>query len=123
MIILLLDLSAGQINSYSFRQSNGQMKNMEDPMREIGVEIKYRVIRSFLAGLSYDEIAGELGISKGSVVNIIDDFRNGQLGLPKEMNEYIDELRRLIVDMKRMIPTLLNCRATLGFIPSSRRWG
>lgn len=42
-----------------------------------------------------------LGIAKGSVVNIIDDFRNDFLPLPPGMVEYVDELRHLVVDLKK----------------------
>ena len=44
------------------------------------------------------EIAQELGIAKGSVVNIIDEFRNGEMEIAP--NEYIDVLRELAVDLK-----------------------
>ena len=39
-------------------------------MKEINIIKKHKVIKLFFSGLSYDEIAMELGIGKGSVVNI-----------------------------------------------------
>jgi hypothetical protein len=70
-------------------------------MREISIELKLRVVKLFLTGLPYDEIVTQLSISKGSVVNIIDDFRDGMLLIPPGMTEYVDELRRIAVDLKK----------------------
>jgi hypothetical protein len=68
-------------------------------MKEINLAKKQQVIRLFFAGLSYDEIAQKLGIAKGSVVNILDEFREGKFPLPLGMTEYLDALRKLVVDM------------------------
>ena len=76
-------------------------------MRHIEESRKARVVKEFLNGLSFDEIARQAGISKGSVVNIIDEFRDGTLPLPQGMSEYIDELRRLVVDLKKHDTTIL----------------
>ena len=48
-------------------------------MREISVKAKRQVITLFFSGLSYDQISRESGVSKGGVVNIIDDYREGRL--------------------------------------------
>jgi len=68
-------------------------------MKEIILIKKHKVIKLFFSGLSYDEIAVEVGISKGSVVNIIDEFKAGEL--PIAPDEYIDALRELAVDMRK----------------------
>ncbi|TET43430.1 MAG: hypothetical protein E3J66_01955, partial [Dehalococcoidia bacterium] len=70
-------------------------------MREISMDLKLRVIKLFLTGLTFDEIAARLPVSKGSVVSIVADFRNGDLPISPGMNEYIDELRRLVVDLRK----------------------
>lgn len=70
-------------------------------MKEIKTTIKLKAVKLFLGGNTFDEIAKQLGIAKGSVVNIIDDFRNGFLPLPPGMAEYVDELRHLVVDLKK----------------------
>jgi len=70
-------------------------------MREISDSKKLQVIKLFLSGEQYGEIVIELGISKGSIVNIINDFRNGNLNLPAPINKYIDTLRQLAVDLKK----------------------
>jgi len=70
-------------------------------MRELSMYKKSKVIRLFLDGLTYDEIARQIGISKGSVVNIISDFREGVLPLPPGLTEYVDALRQLVVDLRK----------------------
>jgi len=70
-------------------------------MKEISVGKKFKVIKLFLGGASYDEIAQQAGIAKGSVVNIINEFRDGILPTPAGMAEYIDELRHVAVDLKK----------------------
>ena len=70
-------------------------------MKEIKISIKLKAVKLFLDVYTFDEIAKQLGIAKGSVVNIIDDFRNGLLPLPFGMAEYVDELRHLVVDLKK----------------------
>lgn len=70
-------------------------------MKVIGMNTKYRVIELFLTGDTMDEIVQQLPVSKGSVVSIVSDFREGRLRLPDRMTAYVDELRRLVVDMKK----------------------
>jgi hypothetical protein len=70
-------------------------------MKALSDITKAKVIELFLKGLSFDEISLQQGIAKGSVENIIDMFRDGELPIPPGMAEYVDELRHLVVDMKK----------------------
>ena len=70
-------------------------------MREINLTNKYKVVKLFLSGLSYDELAHQVGIAKGSVVNIISEFREGYLQVPTGMTEYADALRKVAVDLRK----------------------
>ncbi|HUX48508.1 MAG TPA: hypothetical protein VMV76_04970 [Dehalococcoidia bacterium] len=70
-------------------------------MREISLTSKYKVVKLFLTGLSYDEISHQVGIAKGSVVNIISEFREGYLQVPPDMTEYVDALRQVAVDLRK----------------------
>jgi hypothetical protein len=70
-------------------------------MKEIPINNKFKVIKLFLGGVSYDEIAQQAGIAKGSVVNIINEFRDGYLPAPPDMAEYIDAIRHVVVDLKK----------------------
>jgi transposase len=73
-------------------------------MKDISLPKKLKVIKLFFEGYTYDEIAEELGISKGSVVNIINEFRAGELKITP--NEYIDALRELAVDIRKQHTTV-----------------
>ena len=75
-------------------------------MREISMKTKMQVISLFFAGLAYDQISRETGVSKGAVVNIIDDYRDGRLVLTGNMTECVDELRRVAVDLKKTHTTV-----------------
>lgn len=70
-------------------------------MRELNQIIKEKVVRLFLAGHSYEDIAQQLDIAKGSVTNIIDEFRDGQISIPDDMADYVNELRRIAVDLRK----------------------
>lgn len=70
-------------------------------MKELNVLQKAKVIKLFFSGLTYDEIGQQVGIAKGSVVNIVDEFREGDIPFPPGLTEYIDELRKLAVNMKK----------------------
>lgn len=70
-------------------------------MKSIPMKTKLEVINLFLQGYSYDEIAKQIGIGKGTVASIIDDFRNGVIPIPPGMTEYVDALRKLVVDLKK----------------------
>ena len=69
-------------------------------MKEISLAKRQRVVRLFFDGLTYDEIARQLGLSKGSVAHIISEFREGDLAIAPDMDEYIDILRKLSVDLR-----------------------
>ncbi len=46
-------------------------------MRELSQNIREQTVKLFLQGITYDDISSKLRIAKGSVVNIIDEFREG----------------------------------------------
>lgn len=80
-------------------------------MRELSQIIKEKVIRLFWAGHSYNDIAQQLDIAKGSVTNIIDEFRDGQISIPDDMADYVNELRRITVDLKKYQVSLAQLRS------------
>ena len=75
-------------------------------MREISLKAKRQVITLFFSGLSYDQLSRESGVSKGGVVNIIDDYRDGRLVVTGDMTECVDELRRVSADLKKYHTTV-----------------
>lgn len=95
---------------WSVRQSNGQKPiYFGNTLPEIK-EVRYEGIKpktkgdgdqAFLQGYIYNDICHKVGIGKGSAISIIDDFREGGIQLTPEITEYIDELRRPAVDLKK----------------------
>jgi len=92
-------------------------------MKEIKISVKLKAVKLFLGGDTFDEIAKQLGIAKGSVVNIIDDFRNGLLPLPFGMVEYVDELRHLVVDLKKQQTTIAAVKPYLKLYTRMKEMG
>ena len=84
-------------------------------MREITQNIREQTVKQFLQGITYDDISWKLKIAKGSVVNIINEFREGDLSLSGDMTDYVDELRHLVVDLKKHEVTVGQMRAFLRF--------
>ncbi|MFC1964938.1 hypothetical protein ACFLWG_02915 [Chloroflexota bacterium] len=70
-------------------------------MRKLGITTKLRVIKLFLIGYTFDEIVEQTDVAKGSVVNIINDFREGNIPMTKDMTLYIDSLRKVAVDLRK----------------------
>jgi predicted nucleic acid-binding Zn-ribbon protein len=69
-------------------------------MRQIAFKQKMEVIELYLNGLSTNEIAAKTGISKGAVVTILKDAREGKFpGL--ELKDRIDELHTLSMRLRK----------------------
>ena len=84
-------------------------------MRELSQNIREQTVKLFLQGVTYDDISWKLRIAKGSVVNIIDEFRDGKLSLPDDITDYVDELRHVVVDLKKHEVTVGQMRSFLRF--------
>ncbi len=84
-------------------------------MRELSQNIREQTVKLFLQGITYDDISWKLKIAKGSVVNIIDEFRDGKLSLPGDITDLVDELRHVVVDLKKHEVTVGQMRAFLRF--------
>ncbi len=84
-------------------------------MREITQNTREQTVKLFLQGITYDDISWKLRIAKGSVVNIINEFRDGKLSPPDDITGYVDELRHVVVDLKKHEVTAGQMRAFLRF--------
>ena len=84
-------------------------------MRKLSQNIREQTVKLFLQGVTYDDISWKLKIAKGSVVNIIDEFRDGKLSIPDDITDLVDELRRVVVDLKKQEVTIGQMRAFLRF--------
>jgi len=70
-------------------------------MREIPLKKRMEVLKLYLEGFPYDEIASKIGIAKGSVVNIIKELRDGKYPEFDSVLEIVDELRDLAARMRK----------------------
>ena len=48
-------------------------------MQKLSLKKQLTIVRLYLAGLSYDEIAARCGVSKGTVANVIADLKAGRI--------------------------------------------
>jgi len=81
-------------------------------MRQISFQQKMEVIELYLNGLSTNEIVDKSQISKGAVVSILKDAREGNLPV-LELKDRMDELHALSVRLKK--EGLYLPQAKLGF--------
>ncbi len=69
-------------------------------MEKLTTKKKLAVVRQYLSGLSYDEIAAKSGISKGMVAKIIAELKGGGFPEAADVGEQIELLRELSFDLK-----------------------
>ena len=62
---------------------------------------KLTIVRLYLSGLSYDDIAARSGVSKGTVANVVAELKAGSFPEAADVGEHIEMLRELSFDLKR----------------------
>ncbi len=70
-------------------------------MERLSAKKKVAIVRQYLSGLSYDEIAAKSGVSKGTVANVVADLKAGIFPEAADVSEHIELLRELSIDLKR----------------------
>ena len=70
-------------------------------MEKLTAKKKLTVVRLYLSGLSYDEIAARSGVSKGTVANVVTELKAGMVAEAADVGEHIELLRELSLDLKR----------------------
>ena len=71
-------------------------------MEKSTVRKRLSIVRLYLSGLSYDEIASKTGVSKGTVANVVAEFKAGDFPEAGDVGEQVDLLRDLSLDLKRV---------------------
>ncbi len=69
-------------------------------MEKLSAKKKGTVIRQYLSGLSYSEIAAKSGISKGTVANVVVALKAGIFPEAADVVDHIELLRELSFDLK-----------------------
>jgi transposase len=82
-------------------------------MERLTAKKKLTVVRLYLAGLSYDEIAAKCGVSKGTVANVVAELKAGNFPEAADVAEHIDLLRELSIDLKQSKLTPGQCAVGL----------
>jgi len=82
-------------------------------MERLTAKKKLAVVRLYLSGLSYDDIAARSGVSKGTVANVATDLKAGMIPEAADVGEYIELLRELSFDLKRSELTPGQCAVGL----------
>lgn len=70
-------------------------------MRKIPVMKRMEVLRLYFMGYSYDNIVKKTEVSKGSVVNIIEELKEGRYPEFESVIDLVDELRDLAVEIRK----------------------
>ena len=82
-------------------------------MERLSAKKKVAIVRQYLSGLSYDEIATKSGVSKGTVANVVADLKAGSFPEAADVGEHIELLRELSLDLKRSKLSLGQCATGL----------
>jgi len=70
-------------------------------MRAITARKGMNTVRYYIQGYTYQEIVDKTGISKGSVVSIIADLKNGKFDGLESISDEIDALREIRVELRK----------------------
>jgi predicted nucleic acid-binding Zn-ribbon protein len=70
-------------------------------MEKLPTKKRVAIVRLYLSGFSYDEIAAKTGVSKGTVANVINELKAGRFPEAADVTEDIELLRELSLELKR----------------------
>jgi predicted nucleic acid-binding Zn-ribbon protein len=82
-------------------------------MERLTPKKRLTVVRLYLSGLSYDEIAAKCGVSKGTVANVVAELKAGSFPEAADVGEHIELLRELSLDLKQSNLTPGQCAVGL----------
>lgn len=76
-------------------------------MQKMSPKKQMSIIRLYLGGYSYDDIASRGGVSKGTVANIVTDLKAGRIPEVQDNAEQLELLRELSVELRRSRSTVV----------------
>lgn len=71
-------------------------------MQKLSMKKQLSIIRLYLGGFSYQEVSARVGVSKGTVANVVADLRAGQILEAEGVADQLELLRELGSDLKRL---------------------
>ena len=92
-------------------------------MEKLSPKKKLSLVRLYLSGLSYDEIAVKTGVSKGTVANVVTELKAGAFPEAADAAEQIELLRELSLDLKHSGLSPGQCGVGLAVISRIKECG
>ena len=81
-------------------------------MQKLSLTKQLVIVKQYLGGLSYDEIAAQAEVSKGTVANVVADLKAGHILDAEETVEQLELLRVLATELRRL--QLTPAQAVIG---------
>lgn len=69
-------------------------------MQKLSLRKQLTIVKLYLSGFSYDEIATRIGASKGTVANVVADLKAGRIVDVQDPAEQMELLRELAIDLR-----------------------
>ena len=85
-------------------------------MEKLSPKKKVTIVKQYLSGLSYDEIAAKGGVSKGTVANVVTELKTGVFPEAVDVGEQVEMLRELALDLRRSNLTPGQCATGLAVL-------
>jgi len=85
---------------------------------KLSIEKKLLIIRLYLEGPPYSEIAAKAGVSTGAITNIVEELKAGKLPGIEDVSDQVDALRELAVGLNKAHITAV--QAAVGLIVLNR---
>jgi len=70
-------------------------------MEKLPTKKRVAIVRQYLSGSTYDDMAARNGVSKGTVANVVNELKAGRFPEAADVAEDIELLRELSLDLKR----------------------
>jgi len=92
-------------------------------MEKLSAKKKGTLVRQYLSGLSYSEIAAKSGVSKGTVANVVAELKAGRYPEAADVVDHIELLRELSLDLKSSNLTPGQCATGLAVLSRTTECG
>jgi predicted nucleic acid-binding Zn-ribbon protein len=70
-------------------------------MEKLPTKKRIAIVRQYLSGSTYDDMAARDGVSKGTVANVVNELKAGRFPEAADVSEDIELLRELSLELKR----------------------
>jgi len=87
-------------------------------MEKLSARKRIAIVRDYLSGLPYREIAARQHVSIGAVTGVVTDLKEGRFPEAGDIGEHIEQLKELSIDLKKANLTPGQC--AMGFMVMAR---